>query len=259
MKGSHILVTGANSGLGKHCCQVFQGIPFTRQTTFADISKYAYEKPFSVIIHAAFNTKSAIASDQLYTYLNDTMLLTKQLVQLPHEKFIFISSSDVYPKNDEVHQEDEVIHVRDIPEIYALSKLMSESIVQHEANQPLILRPTAMLGCYAKPNSVIKILTQDNPQLTLAANSTFNYIRHADISRFIQLAMAQDLTGIYNMAAASNIELAVVSEQFKRPARFGGYTYRTGNIVNHKARLIFNHFYQTSLENIQLFLQEING
>src|SRR2546422_555 len=97
----NVLVTGSNNGLGKHCCEFFQGTAFSRQTSFSDILKQANAKPFSAIIHSAFNTKSDISTNHLYSYLHDTTLLTQKLLSIPHEKFIFISSVDVYPKNND--------------------------------------------------------------------------------------------------------------------------------------------------------------
>ncbi|HEX4045722.1 MAG TPA: NAD(P)-dependent oxidoreductase [Gammaproteobacteria bacterium] len=250
-----ILVTGARSGLGRHCCERFNGVPLTRQTSFAELYDAAKQKPFRAIIHAAFNTKPEVSDTQLYTYLQDTLLLTKQLLTLPHQKFIFISSVDVYPKNHQRHHEDETIQLNDVHNIYGVAKLMTESMVQHEGNNPLILRPTALLGVYAKANSLVKILTQANVALTLAAESTFNYIRHEDVSEFIQQALLMDLTGIYNLAAAEKISLAEICQRYQRSAVFGQYAYQTDDIANEKALAVRADFARTSLENVQLFIE----
>jgi nucleoside-diphosphate-sugar epimerase len=252
-----VLVTGTASGLGKHCREFFRGTAFSREAELSELMKIANKKPFRAIIHSAFNTKSDIDASQLYSYLQDTTFLTKKLLQIPHEKFIFISSTDVYPKDDALHAEDELINVKNMQDIYGISKLMSESIIQNEASNSLILRPTALLGPYARPNSLIKMLTQENPSMTLAGNSTFNYILHKDLSDFINTALMNDLVGIYNLAAVSNIQLENVSQQFNRPITFGNYVYQTGNINNQKAAGVLDNFKNTSLMNINLFRKEI--
>ena len=254
-KLGHVLVTGANSGLGKYCCEQFNAVPFTRQTDYQQVLTQACEKPFDVIIHSAFNTKPNIDTSQLYSYLNDTTYLTRQMTAIPHKKFIFISTVDVYPKDNEYHHEDEVIQLKEITNLYALSKLMSESIVQNETDKPLILRPTAMLGKYAKPNSLMKILFHERVSLTLTGESIFNYIGHSDVSEFITAAIKQNLSGIYNTSASSNIQLAEVSRHFNKPVTFGSFNYRVANADNHKAISVINNFKNTSMENIKLFLQ----
>lgn len=251
-----ILVTGSNSGLGCFCCEFFNATPFNRQTKLADILASAEERPFDAIIHSAFNTRFDVKDSELYGYLNDTLLLTQKLLQIPYKKFIFISTSDVYPNNQKPQSETNEINIKDLQSIYPISKLLTESMVRNESNNHLILRPTAMLGMHAKPNSLIRILTQQNPSLTLAELSSFNYIRHADVARFIELALAKDLTGIYNLAAAANITLADVAQYFMRQVTFGKFTYTTGQVMNAKAAALLERFNNTSLENIKLFLQE---
>lgn len=251
-----ILVTGAGSGFGEHCCEFFNGIPYTRTTSLTQIMAQAHQKPFHAIVHAAFNAKSNIPSEQLYAYLNDTILLTKQLLTIPHKKFIFISTVDVYPKNGTVHHEDDSFNMSDIKDLYAISKLMSESIVKSESKDYLILRPTAMLGVNAKPNSLMKILRNDKSRLTLAGKSVFNYIRHSDLSAFILAAIEQNLTGTYNTVSASNISLQDAAKHFGYSPQFGDYYYHTDQINNQKAANILKDFNNTSLENIKLFLAE---
>ncbi len=253
-----VLVTGASSGFGKHCVERFNATTYSRKTTAAEIAANAKAEPYDVIIHAAFNTKPIIDTSQLYAYLNDTLFLTQRLTTIPHKRFIFISSVDVYPKDSYAHHEDEVIHLKDTSNIYAVSKLMSESIVLNEANDPLILRPTAMLGPDAKPNSLIKILSHERVSLTLSGQSVFNFIRHVDLSDFIVTALKSNLSGIYNTAASSSIQLAEVSRHFDKPVSFGSYTYQTANADNHKAVAILSNFKNTSMENINLYMQDMS-
>jgi UDP-glucose 4-epimerase len=146
MDVSDTLVTGSSSGLGKFCFQNFNSMGLTRQTSFTDILKRAAVKPYRAIIHCAFNAKPGISSHKLYDYLNDTVLLTQKLLQIPHQKFIFISSGDVYPNSNAPHVEDEEIDMEQVRNLYGIAKLMSESIIQNETDNALILRTTALLG-----------------------------------------------------------------------------------------------------------------
>lgn len=253
----NMLVSGAASGLGRHCCEKFNATAYTRQTNYNALMEMAQSKPFDVIIHSAFNTKPNMDSSQLYEYLQDTTFLTRKLLAIPHKKFIFISTIDVYPKDNESHHEDEVINLKEITNLYALSKLMSESLVLKEESNCLVLRPSAMLGADAKPNSLIKILYHERVSLTLSGESIFNYIRHADVSDFIAQALKKDLSGIFNITSSSNIQLAEVSRHFNKPVSFGNYVYQTANADNHKAIGVLSSFKNTSMDNINLYLQDM--
>ena len=252
-----VLVTGAASGLGRHCYEAFRAVPYTRETNHALLLEEAKANPFDVIIHAAFNARPNIDTKNLNAYLSDTTFLTQKLLTIPHKKFIFISSVDVYPKDDQAHHEDEVIRLNEVDGIYPISKLISENMVSASGNQPLILRPTAMLGPYAKPNSLMKILHHDCVSLTLASQSTFNYIRHDDVSDFIQHAIHHQLNGIFNVAASSDLQLGEVSKHFNKPATFGNYVYKTANADNHKISALFPCFKRTSMDNIKLYMNDI--
>jgi nucleoside-diphosphate-sugar epimerase len=255
METKNILVTGAGSGLGNYLCNRFQCQGFLRNTSIDQMMDNAAQRPFKAIIHSAFNPRQDINSANLQSYLNDTILLTKKILQIPHEYFIFISSGDVYPKNDEIHYEDEEIQIKDVDSIYGVTKLMSESLVQEDAKNFLILRPTVLLGQNIRKNSLIRILTEAGANLTLSEQSTFNYVLHSDIGELIEKALSQHLRGIYNIAASTNISLGEIAETFKRPIRFGNYTYRTGNINNEKSVSVSSNFRNTSLDNIKLFKQ----
>lgn len=254
-----VLVTGAASGLGRHCYETFQAVPYTRESNYQALLDEANNKPFDIIIHAAFNARPTIDTTQLSAYLNDTTFLTQKLLAIPHRQFIFISTVDVYPKDNQLHHEDEVIRLNEVDGLYAISKLISEGMVNSSGNRPLILRPTAMLGAHAKPNSLIKILHHDCVSLTLASESTFNYIRHSDVSDFIHHAIRHSLTGTYNLAASSDLQLGEVSKHFNKAVTFGNYVYKTANADNHKVSALLPCFKQTSMDNIKLYMNDIKS
>lgn len=255
---NHILITGVESGLGKQCLHSFNGIGFSRKTRWNEIQTPALEKPYDAIIHAAFNTQPPGDNSNLYTYLNDTILLTQKLKQIPHKKFIFISSVDVYPKlTDRMHSEDENINIQEVKNIYGVFKLISESIIKNETENNLILRPTVLLGPFAKKNSLIRMLSEKNISLTLAGDSTFNYVLHDDLCRFIEYAIAKDLKGIYNLAVSSNISLAMIAKIFNTSVTFGSYTYTTGHIMNSKVTSIFSDLDRSSLDSVYRFYKPL--
>lgn len=245
---NNYLITGSSSGLGKYLHDQLGGSAFYRDGRNV--------KEAEVIIHCAFNRAREVNSKNLYQYLSDNVFLTKKLAKIPHKRFIYISSVDVYPKDNEKHSEDEVIDVNKISGIYAITKLMSESIIQNLCPNFLILRCSALLGRDARENSLITIIKEENPTLTLSAKSVFNFILHKDVLEFVRIATKKNLQGIYNLASTENITLARVADLLKKKARFGSYHYRVSDISNRKIAEIFPAYKRTSEDIVHQFIKE---
>jgi nucleoside-diphosphate-sugar epimerase len=252
-----MLISGTRSGLGKYLHENLGGCGLDRDNFDKDIGK-ANRKGADVIIHCAFNSANNIDAESLYSYLYDNVLLTQKLVSVPHKKFIFISTVDVYPKNGIWHTEKEdKIDVSAIAGLYALTKLMSESIIINNCVNYLILRSTSLLGKYSRRNSLIKIIKEKNCKLTLSANSKLNYVLHSDMLNFIRYAISHRLKGIYNIASSKNINLSEIAGISGNKVRFGKYHYDVGNISNRKVVSVFPEFNKTSREVIERFIGEI--
>ena len=109
---NRVLVTGTNSGLGKYIASQIDCSVLTR-----DNSESVLKKSYDTIIHCAFNSRKNV--NDYYDIVRDNIFLTKDLCKIEHNKFVFISSIDVYQEEDN---------------LYKISKLMSESIVKKNGN-----------------------------------------------------------------------------------------------------------------------------
>lgn len=247
------LTSGTLSGLGKYIFERFGGIPWHRNIP-DKAKKNIKGEGVDIIIHCAFNSSQSVDSNNLYDYLADNVLLTEELVNIPHKKFVFISSVDVYPKDKKRHKEDEAIDINQVNGLYGITKLMSESLVKNKCRNFLILRCTSLLGRNSRKNSLIKILKDSNPILTVTGDSVFNYVLHSDISDFIKLAIKQNVQGVYNVASARNITLSEIVDMFGKKVNFGTYYYSVGNIDNSKITSLFPAFKKTSMETIRELL-----
>ncbi len=245
-------ISGIHSGFGKFLHEELGGEGFGRGDGEQVISRWRNENA-EVIIHCAFNPARNVSSGNLGVYLNDNVELTRNLCAIPHRKFIYISSVDVYGAGPELHREDELIFPDRLKSIYAMTKLMAESIVRERCPNHLILRCSALLGRYAR-RSNFKILMEDpKPVLTLTENSVFNYVLQKDLAEFIRFAVERDLTGIYNIVSSENTTIGEVARQLKKDVRFGDYFYDTGRISNEKAAGVFPLFAKTSLAVVAEF------
>ena len=72
-------------------------------------------------------------------------------------------------------------------------------------------------------------------KLSLTANSVFNYILYNDILHFIESAIKNRLTGIYNLASSKNITLKEAEEIVRKylgetKISYGNFQYSCGDI-----------------------------
>lgn len=257
MTEDKVFTTGFLSGLGKYIYEALGGAGLDRETPPVEFERIKKES-VDVIIHCAFNSRKDISSDFLYEYLKDNIFLTKELVSISHKKFIFISSIDIYPKNQDIHSEKENISLESVDDIYGISKLMAEAIVKNNCKNYLILRCGAMLGRYSKENSLIRIMECDKGcDLTLSEKSEFNYVLHSNVLNFIKLAIRENIQGVYNFVSSQNITLSEIADEFGKKVNFGNYVYRTGNIDNRKIISVFPDLQKTSREVINQFKKEL--
>jgi len=247
-----ILVTGNKSGLGRYFFEVFDAVGLDKDTSYEQKEKIKKEG-VDVIIHCAFNSSNDITSETLLSYVQDNIFLTKELTAIPHKKFIFISTVDVYEKNAATHAENEIVNVNAIEGIYGITKLISESIVQEYTKDHLVIRSTAFLGPYSRKNSLKKIIEDKEPVVSLTPDSEFNYVLYENVLEFIKTVIEKNVQGIYNIASSENIQLSEVAEMFSKAVTFGEYKYVVGNIDSTKAASLIPAFKKTSQEIIKEF------
>lgn len=248
-----ILITGHKSGLGKYLFENFPGARGRDRETSAGEQEEIKKSGADIIIHCAFNPARDSTSESLFSYVEDNVFLTRELASIPHTKFIFISSVDVYPRNKVVHSEDERIDANAVEGMYAITKLISESIVIKYCNNYCITRNAAFLGPYSRKNSLLKIMEDESPVVTLTPNSELNYVLYKDVLEFLRLAIEKDLGGIYNLTSSKNIMLSQVADMFGKKATFGEYQYLVGNVDNAKAASLIPAFKKSSEEVIREF------
>ena len=236
---NNILITGASSGLGKYLSQNLGCVALTRENRTQVLLDYR-NNCFDAIVHCAFNSKRH--TGDWYQYLQDNILLTKELTEIPHKKFIYFSSIDVYrPESTN----------------YKLTKLMAESVVQEHATKPLILRCSAIVGNSMRPNSLTKLLFEKNTKLSLARSSNFNYILQSDILKVLSKVLYDGTTGVVDFVSSTEVCLSDIDERFDSEASFGNYIYMTPpRLSNSKIVNILPEVNKTSEEVIEEFYSE---
>ena len=225
-----ILLTGASSGLGKFLSKNLNNIDlFTRNDTVQDILDSG--KEYEAIIHCAASISHASWEDVTYEYFDDNTILTRQLVTIPHKKFIHISSIDI--KRDS---------------IYGIAKRISERIVDSYSENTLIIRPSGLIGNEMKMNTFRKI--QAGEPIALTATSMMNYVNYSTILDVI----LSDSTGLVTVTASEDISMKEIAELFNKDIKYGNIHYEIDiSDKDLESRSGFN-LDDTSKDNIQKYI-----
>ena len=87
-----ILITGTGRGLGKFLTNQFSKV----DTLTRDNNPYEFKHTmYDLIIHCAASVTHLTWKDNIpYSFYNDNIFLTKDLVKIPHKRFVHISSID---------------------------------------------------------------------------------------------------------------------------------------------------------------------
>lgn len=248
-----ILTTGVKSGLGRFLHEHLGGRGFTRNSK---ITEEEFLEPIDIIIHCAFNPQRKLDTKSQYSFLQDNIFLTQSLAVLPHKKFIYISSVDVYPKDRKECSEDDHINIETIDSLYGTFKLFAESIIINNCKNYLIIRPGLLLGKYMRKNNLMKLITEENCVLSLTGESTFNSVLYSDILFFIKTAIHNNLSGVYNAVSNDVVTLGKLAAEFGKNVSFGGFTYLTPQISNKKIAGVCKVFSKSTLDTIKEFLKE---
>lgn len=249
----NVLVTGANSGLGKAVHLALGGTAFVRGMSVDDPAIQA-AAPFDAIIHCAVNAAKYVSMKTAYGYMADNLLLTQKLVGVPHRKFVFVSTLAVYPPTGEAVREDDDVDLMPLTGPYAFTKLFSDLYVQEHANAPLILRTTTLLGPAIRPSTVHRALTQASCQLFLAPTARYNFVMHDEIVEFIVQAMDTGICGAFNIGSEGLIRLSSIVDQLGLSVRYGEFPYDIGPVDTRKAGALHAAFARPSWQTLNRYI-----
>ena len=254
----NLLVTGARSGLGNAVYKALGGMPFMRGAS-TDDKAIRDAAPFDAIIHCAVNADKAVTMSSVYKYLDDNFLLTQRLVDIPHKKFVFVSSLAVYPLSGRAISETEDLDLLPLTGPYAFTKLFSDVYVQERATNPLILRTTTLLGPAIRPNTLLRALTQPDCQLFLAPTARYNCVLHADIVEFIAQAIDRNVCGAFNLGSKGLVVLSDVVDQLGLSVRYGKFPYDIGPVDTSKAGRVNPKFVAPCWEVLNRYIDSLGS
>lgn len=107
-----------------------------------------------------------------------------------------------------------------------------------------------------RQSSLLKLVEDPHPVLTLHPSSVFNLILYPDILSFIEIAFMRRETGIFNLVSSSSIGLAEIAKILGKDVTFGDYRYEVGNISNRKAVQFCSALNKSSEDVLQEFVAQ---
>ncbi|MCX6778608.1 MAG: NAD-dependent epimerase/dehydratase family protein [Candidatus Magasanikbacteria bacterium] len=235
--GFTTLITGCSSGLGKYLHEEIDSVAFNRNCP-------PYALDIDTIIHCGWDTKVTDPSEK---YIYNALDLVQRLCLIKHKRFIFISTIDVYNKLSLVeHEESEQIDVREITGLYAISKYFAENIILRQANNPIVIRPSTLMGKYSN-NSIFKL--NCHKPVRLSGESKLNIILYSQVKDFIIKMNNRSDSGIYNLVGDGVVALGDLFSDLD--GLFGKFVYTCGKLSNKKLKQFDISLAKSSFENFQ--------
>lgn len=240
------LISGTSSGLGAYLHERFGGDTYNRNKR--SVSQMGYD----TIIHCAMPRPQFVGASGVEDFFHDSVELTRRLLNIPHRRFVYISTLDIYPRALDPEyaawSESDEVNARDIVGIYAMAKYWCEALVRLAGRRSAILRCGAMLGETMKENGVVRLLR--GKPVGLHPTSSFNFILHEDIGDLI----AAGAEGTINTCSAEPTWLSQIAEHLKLPdPEWGAYAYRAPMVRNDQAISLVPGLARSSLETLLNF------
>lgn len=153
-----------------------------------------------VVIEASCNSRKYLADEQPNKEFELSVRHRLQTLQdFPAALHVHISSVDVYSDLSSTATTKEDSHI-DLPQVshYGMHKLLAEQLVQHYADNWLIVRLAGMVGAGLRKNPVYDIL--HNEPLRIHPDSQYQFMATCDVTDMVWDLVTNHVTGeIFNL------------------------------------------------------------
>ena len=196
-----ILVSGTSSGLGKYIKEA----TCNSEIYIRKASISGYVRNYDLIIHTACGQKREEESKS--EYIKTQINYYKNISNIEHHKFVYISSIDVNK-------------IEDNP--YAEAKRQIERMITNDNPGNLVIRPGLLIGSGMRYNTLAKIFLEKKPKFSLSKESYF-YITYYE--SILKIALS-DYSGIWTVCTSERLNLGETSRKLDCNARWGNYDYK---------------------------------
>ena len=212
-----IFVIGGHGFVGSAYVRLFlsQGLPFT----VVDRSNYnkLIGAECDILINANGNSKKFLAKDDPKGEFQASVVTVRNsLVDFKFKKYVFLSTSDVYPDCSQIEltREDTTLKL-DEQSPYGFHKYVAELCVQYGAKDWLIVRQGGFVGHGIKKNTVYDVIFGE--KLWVHPDSRFQLINTDDSARLVMELIDLDISNqVFNLTATGTISVKEIMQLANR-------------------------------------------
>lgn len=216
--GGMVFILGGGGFIGtaiaRYCAR--HNLPYT-VIKRGDGGRY-YNAPCELLINANGSSSKLLAErDPLTDFSANVASVRKSLEKYKFQKYIYISTGDVYPdiSSPQTTQEDQPLPPERQSK-YGFHKSLAEACVRHTAEQWLILRPAGFVGQGLKKNAIYDIV--NGAIFWLDPASRLQYINVDDFARILfDLVNLERWNEVYNVSASGTISMQDVIDAVGQP------------------------------------------
>ncbi|HHT9158343.1 MAG TPA: NAD-dependent epimerase/dehydratase family protein [Candidatus Brocadiaceae bacterium] len=207
-----VAILGAHGLLGSELYNHFKN-----RYNIYGITKLNYEinrgEEFDLFINANGNSRKFWANNNGVADFNaSTTSVYNTFFDFSIQKYIYISSADVYDKCFEIgYTSEKTIINPSRLSIYGFNKYLAELVVQKFSQNYVILRCSALIGSGLKKGLIKDII--DGTPLFLSADSTLQFITTAEIGKIIETIVTKGISNqIINVGGIGAVSPIQISE-----------------------------------------------
>jgi len=190
---------------------------------FLDLNNFpdkGYFSGFSTIIYLAQSRKYRSYPDGLGDLVQLNIIAASALASIAAQmgsKFVYCSTGSVYPFSDFPNSEESSIKSQGQLDGYVASKLFAEKAIERVSTDSLILRPFFIFGMSHNnqtlfPSIYKMLLDRQTINLKGVNGLKFNPISSHDAAAALLHLIANDATGVYNIAGQEVITLRDIAD-----------------------------------------------
>lgn len=207
----------------------FVGLAYTswcqqNQVDYLVINRANYQEYIGtkcdLLINANGNSKKFLAKENPLLEFDASVRSVRQsLIDFPAQKYVFLSSCDVYPdcSTPKSTQEDMIINI-DQQSPYGFHKYLAEQCVRHCHSDWLIFRMGGFVGKGLKKNPIFDILQGD--KLWLHPESELQYINTDVAAKIVMQIIKQKFTQeIFNLCGNGLVKLQDIIDLVNSPVK----------------------------------------
>jgi len=227
----------------------FDTIPIDRDN-YEDSRSQVYD----VLINANGNSRRFWANQNpVEDFEMSTLSVYKSIFDFDFKKYIYISSSDVYPDHSSpsvTSESAEIGHAELSP--YGFHKYLSECVLKNRVEDYLILRCSMILGTSLRKGPLYDILA--NKPLYITLESRLQMITTHEIAAIIEALLEKNLSReTFNIGGKGVFEMSKISSYIKMPISVGEEAETQVYEMN-VAKLDMLHSVKTSKEYLEDFI-----